>query len=84
MSSFEASNPVHRPLLSICIPTYNRAECLEDCLRSLERATQGLIDRVQIVISDNASTDHTPEVVQKWAAVLPIRYIRNRSPAAST
>lgn len=50
-------------LLSICIPTYNRADYLAQTLESiLAQATE----QVEIVISDNASTDHTEEVVRGY------------------
>lgn len=50
------------PLLSLCIPTYNRAEILAQCL---ERHMEAIDDErdIEIVISDNASTDNTREVV---------------------
>lgn len=46
--------------LSFCIPTHNRAVYLKETLNSIiSQATED----IQIVISDNASTDHTKEVV---------------------
>jgi len=66
-----------RPLLTIAIPTYNRARCLRELL-------SGLIDqlknesRVELIISDNASPDETPAVVKDFVARgLEVRYIRN-------
>ena len=52
-------------LLSICIPTYNRASYLNLCLsRVLEQVT---IDMpVEIIVSDNFSTDNTLEVASKY------------------
>ena len=77
MSTVQQPSPATRRILSICIPTYNRADCLDDCLKSLEIATRKCRDRVQIVISDNASTDHTPDVVKRWSSALPILSVRN-------
>lgn len=53
------------PLLSICIPTYNRAAKLKRSLEELARmvAASAYRDRVEVVISDNASTDATPASV---------------------
>ena len=57
------------PRLSICIPTYNRADLLGDCLdRLLGLPVDG---SVEIVISDNASTDETPAVIAAHAAKTP-------------
>ena len=65
------------PLLSICIPTYNRAELLRSALYSIVRQAATLGDLVEVVVSDNASTDHTADVVA-WAQTLgPVRYHRN-------
>lgn len=56
------------PLLSICIPTYNRAEwlkaCLQACVPQVEALPRGL---VEVVVSDNHSPDGTPEVLAEWA-----------------
>ena len=45
--------------LSICIPTYNRAVELRPLLDTIVAQTGHGLD-VEIVISDNASTDNTP------------------------
>ncbi|MFP5236272.1 MAG: glycosyltransferase family 2 protein [Acidobacteriota bacterium] len=64
-------------LLSICIPTYNRAVFLAECLESLALFDAALWDNVEIVVSDNASTDNTKEVVERYRDRIPIRYFRN-------
>lgn len=56
-----------QPLLSICIPTYNRANYLHNCLDSLRIQLRGndiLLDSVEIVISDNCSTDNTSQIAE--------------------
>jgi glycosyltransferase involved in cell wall biosynthesis len=53
------------PILSICIPTWNRAELLRLFLENLANEIHGLEDRVEVVVADNASTDHTTEVVNQ-------------------
>ena len=61
--------------LSICIPTYNRAAFLGEALDSVIRQAT---DEVEIVVSDNASTDHTEALVREYQARFPrIRYHRN-------
>lgn len=52
------------PLLSICIPTYNRAQFLDVSLRELISQASEISDSIEIVISDNASTDSTKQVVE--------------------
>src|SRR5438128_1806612 len=56
------------PLLSICIPTFNRADCLKQCLESIvsQFADPAIKDKVEVVVSDNASTDNTEAVVKQF------------------
>jgi abequosyltransferase len=53
-------------LLTIAIPTFNRAEFLEKQLSWLAKAIQGFESECEIIISDNFSIDHTQEVIQQW------------------
>jgi glycosyltransferase involved in cell wall biosynthesis len=55
-----------KPLLSICIPTYNRALLLAQTLAHVRSVCWG--DDVEVVISDNCSTDDTQEVIARFAA----------------
>ncbi len=67
-------------LLTICIPTYNRASMLETLLDSITRqSNDDNKDKVEIVICDNHSTDHTDEVVEKAKAsgLFKITYIKH-------
>lgn len=66
-----------RPLLSICIPTYNRAEILQETLKKIV-SNYDFDDEVEIVISDNASTDSTREICAYFTAKYKnIKYFRN-------
>lgn len=64
------------PKLSICIPTFNRAAFIREALESIVvQATS----ECEIVVSDNASTDHTGEVVAEYARRFDrIRYTRQK------
>ena len=68
-----------RPLLSICIPTYSRADLLDACLASILPQIEPYAESVECVISDNHSTDHTVEVIEKYAEKYSIRVHRNES-----
>ncbi len=59
-----------RPLLAICIPTYNRAAALEQLL---ERLHEQLGDETDVVVhvSDNASPDGTPALLAALSARMP-------------
>ncbi len=52
------------PLVSACVPTYNGAEFLAPCIESL--LAQSLKD-IEIVISDDGSTDETLEIIRSFA-----------------
>jgi len=70
----------NRPLLSVCIPTYNRSRVLEAALRALGPQIQATCGEVELVVSDNCSTDETQVVVEKaqkkWGQ---LRYHRNET-----
>jgi glycosyltransferase involved in cell wall biosynthesis len=51
------------PRITVAIPTRNRAELLRGCLQSVLDQT---FTDFEIVVSDNASTDHTAEVVASF------------------
>ena len=53
-----------RPLLSICITTYNRAGWLSVSLKNLVRLLPSPCAEIEIVVCDNTSPDRTPDVVQ--------------------
>ena len=67
------------PLLSIAIPTYNRAEYLEKNLRQIQSELETIEnDLVEILVSDNCSNDNTTEVVDNFIkSGLKIKYLRN-------
>ncbi len=66
-------------LLSICIPTYNHAEHLITMLERLTSLKAFKHGEIEVVISDNASTDSTPSVGEMYVTKFPecITYFRN-------
>ena len=60
---------INGPLLSICIPTYNRSEILDKTLESLFSNPDFDINKVEVIVSDNASTDNTRNIVSKYPLV---------------
>jgi acetyltransferase-like isoleucine patch superfamily enzyme/glycosyltransferase involved in cell wall biosynthesis len=68
------------PVLSFCIPTFNRSGLLQALLNSIVSQAVFLeTDKVEIVISDNCSSDDTTEVVRSYVQQYghKIRYFRN-------
>lgn len=67
------------PILSICIPTYNRCDYLKNTLNSIvKNKVFRYTNDVEIVISDNCSEDDTFFIVEKFVNEFPdkIRYIK--------
>jgi glycosyltransferase involved in cell wall biosynthesis len=60
--------PQKNPLVSVCIPTYNRAERLR---RAIQRVLDCSYHELEIIISDNGSSDATQAVCAEFAARHP-------------
>jgi len=70
--------PTDKPLLTIAIPTYNRAKLLELCLDSIIEQVKRSPESIEILLFNNASTDNTSEVARKYIAEYPsIHYSEN-------
>ncbi len=69
------------PLLSICIPTYNRYEYLISNLEILMPQVAKFADKIEVLINDNASTDSTTEILSKVASekkwLINLKTLRN-------
>jgi glycosyltransferase involved in cell wall biosynthesis len=65
--------------ISICIPTYNRAVHLQNCLHSINIAAESLNKNaeIEVCISNNGSTDNTEWVVKNFHLILPLKYHHN-------
>lgn len=68
-----------RPILSICIPTFNRSSYLRLNLEQLRKEiTPDIKNHIEIVVSDNCSRDNTSEaVISVVQQGLSVRYVRN-------
>lgn len=61
-------------MISVIICTRNRAESLRITLECLERAMRPTT-RAEVIVVDNASQDHTREVVESFIVRLPVVYL---------
>lgn len=65
------------PLVSICIPTFQRAGLLAATLARVAQVTAPWHDRIEVCLSDNASGDETPEVIAAFQpAGLRVKKVR--------
>lgn len=67
-------------MISIIIPTYNRAKFLPRAIESVQKQTN---EDWELIISDDGSTDNTEEVVSKYLDDVRIKYIKNKNAGAT-
>lgn len=58
------------PQVAVIIPTYNRAAWVAEAIESILSQTMG---DLEIVVTDDGSTDETPDVVRRFGR--PVRYL---------
>jgi len=64
--------------LSVAIPTYNGAKYIREALDSIIFQLDDIDEGIEIVISDNASTDQTPQIIKEYQnKYFFIKYFRN-------
>ena len=64
-----------QPQISICIPTYNRHDCLDRCLRSIELAYVFHSFQIEVCVFDSSETDQSRKIVEKYSESLNIKYL---------
>jgi glycosyltransferase involved in cell wall biosynthesis len=64
-------------LISICIPTFNRARTLDRLMGNLAAEVAGIEGRVEVCVSDNHSPDGTLAVLESWKARMPLVFGSN-------
>ncbi|HUG83677.1 MAG TPA: glycosyltransferase family 2 protein, partial [Euzebya sp.] len=68
------------PVLSVCIPTYNRPDMLERALRSVTDGPRPPAGEVEIVVSDNSTDERSrhlsTSLLGGWDG--PTQYVLNR------
>jgi glycosyltransferase involved in cell wall biosynthesis/peptidoglycan/xylan/chitin deacetylase (PgdA/CDA1 family) len=63
--------------LSVVVPTYNRASLLDRCLGALAAQEPGA--ELEVVVVDDGSADATPQVLERYASLLPLRFERQEN-----
>ena len=69
------------PLVSVIIPTYNRAAYLAHAIRSVRGQTY---PNVEIIVADDGSTDNTPEIVAAFGDAVTYLSLPHRGQPAAT
>lgn len=63
-------------MVSIIIPTFNRADVLGRCLQSLVNQTY---KNFEVLVCDDGSTDNSKEIIDKFVLLLKIKYFKNKN-----
>lgn len=70
----------YKYILSICIPTYNRAKELAILLKSIQEEASTINQQdIEICISDNNSNDSTTEVIRRFSPYLNITFFKHKA-----
>jgi abequosyltransferase len=79
MTNYSSKKQDSQYLLTIAIPTYNRSKYLNLCLAQIGNQFHGNEQIIELLVSDNNSTDNTEEIVQKYISQgYPIKYVKNK------
>jgi len=80
--SAQGNGTASGPLVSVIIPTYNRAEYVVEAVASVSQQTY---TNLEIIVIDDGSSDDTPECLEPLLKDSRIRYLRqdNAGPAAA-
>lgn len=71
---------MNKKVLSLCFPTYNRGWCMKEQIERLRSCPKAILDKMEIIVSDNCSTDDTQEIVQTAIKNgFDCKYIRNET-----
>ena len=63
--------------LSICIPTFDRPDCLLNCLNSISIAKKKSNILFEVCVSDNNSNYNIQKIVEKFSDNLLIKFNKN-------
>lgn len=58
-----------KPVVSVCVITYNHEKYITDCLNSIVKQLTNF--PIEVLVSDDASTDKTPSIIQRFADQYP-------------
>ena len=72
---------MNKPFISICIPTYKRADLLKKLLESIRLQT---FTNFEILINDNSPDDTVKDLVGTYTDLLPVAYQKNEPAISAT
>ena len=60
---------ISSPLVSVVIPSYNRAQFIVDAIRSVQHQT---VDDIEIIVVDDGSTDSTQNILNNFSESITV------------
>ncbi len=66
-------------MIYVCIPSHDEAETVGLVLWKIRKVFESLGREYHVVVGDDGSTDHTGEVLETYAQVLPLTYRSDRT-----
>lgn len=69
-----------KPLVSVIIPTYNRANVISETIDNVFSQTY---KNIELIVVDDGSTDDTPPILRKYADRIRVITQKNAGPAAA-
>lgn len=73
-------NLLMKPVLSICILTYNRPDFLAELLNSIFNLEKVWLDQIEVIVIDNGSANETQKTIEKYSSrtnFLPVKFSEN-------
>lgn len=67
---------LNNPKISVCIPVYNREKYIAQCIESVISQDYR---NIEIIISDNCSTDGTVDIIKRYLYDKRIRFYQNKT-----
>ena len=63
-------------MIYVCVPSHDEAETLGLVLWKIRKVFEDLGREYHIIVADDASTDHTAEVLERYGSVVPLTMFR--------
>lgn len=73
MENITKNDMIEQPLVSIIVTTYNSSKYVFETLESAKAQTY---QNIELIVSDDCSTDNTVEICQEWIAKNKERFVR--------
>lgn len=67
-----------KPLISVIVPAYNHELWVKETILSIVNQTYGYEENIQLIVSDDCSTDKTPEILKELSKIYDFQLIQHQ------